>query len=519
MTIGFLTSNPTFSAPLIAELDRRGHVIVYTHSQSAEENAFQIGQLHERCDRFFVDWAQPPLEQVLATCSPLERPTFCRAHRIEMYCDQYIQQVPWNHLEGLFFVGQHVQDRFLSKVGNPPKRIINLGHVGIDAEQWSIDADARKWEPPYRIVLAGNIVPKKRVYTAVQLLADLPEQFSLSIHGNGGRDGYGNPEYHINVQDLIEELGIGHRIECSGSLPQDDLREVFQRSHFVLSASNEEGCHTSVAEGMACGCVPLCNAWRGVREVYPPEWVWQTPKQLYALLKTWDAMPLDEKTALPDAMRAAVLPKYDARLLAAKVCDVVTGPLTAATVGEYYSTTMLDQMTSQDGNARQANAAARALELLQNGGRCLEIGCGTGYLSRTLQAEAGIHCVGQDLARGLLEFAMEHNEHGAEFVRADATQHLVNGPHDLITLVDVLEHIPAHKHEGLFARCRHHLADGGAILLRFPWQVQDKQIIEEKCHPKLVRRMLRARGFEIESYQPVDIANEYFEIVARKGAA
>ena len=68
------------------------------------------------------------------------------------------------------------------------------------------------WEPPWRVIVAGNIVPKKRVYTAVQLAHDVGQDFHLELYGSGGQPGYGNPEYPANVSDLIEELGMAARM-------------------------------------------------------------------------------------------------------------------------------------------------------------------------------------------------------------------------------------------------------------------------------------------------------------------
>ena len=516
MRIGWVTSNPTFGGPIMQELDRRGHdVIVYRHTESVEHNAFQLGQMLPQCERVFVDWAQPPLEAILQNFDTDNVPVFVRAHRIEMYADEYIKQVPWEKVACLFFVGQHVEDRFGKKWQAPPQRVVNLGHVGIDAKQWTIDAAARKFEPPYKIVLAGNIVPKKRVYTAVQLVADLGEDFHLAIYGNGGQAGYGNHEYHINVQDLIEGLGIERRVECGGSLPQDQLRDVFQRSHFVLSASNEEGCHTSIAEGMACGCVPLVNCWRGAADVYPAEWVWQTPKGFYALIDKWLAEP--DKGALAETMRAAVLPRYDAQLLAEKACDIITGPLTAQTVGEWYSTgDQLRHMIDQDGNGRQVDALNAVRGWLPEGGSIMELGCGTGYISRTL-AQEGHRAVGIDVAGGLLEFAAANNPGGAEFHQADVTRTIGQGPFDVITLIDCLEHIRAPHHEDLILRAASQLAEGGYLVIRFPWQERDRQIIEERVFPKIVRRYCANALLNVVQYTP--LGREYFEIVARKGVA
>lgn len=521
MRIGFVTSNANFSQPLIEELSRRNHdVQVYRHTASAEENMYQLGMLRATAERVFVDWVQSPLEVVLGnfTC-----PVFVRAHRLEMYNDAYIQSLPWDKVHTLFFIAHHVADRFLSKCPTKPQRAEVLPHVGIDGGFWRIGVDTRQWQPPYYILLAGNLVPKKRVYTAIELVKDLPEEFHLDLIGNGGMPGYGNEEYHHNLLDHLEGLEMMDRFRSSGNLPQPDLRTRMQQATFVMSASNEEGCHTTVAEGMACGCVPLVHGWRGADKVYPAEWVWPTPKAFYSLVERWQALSEDERHALPEQMYRWVLPKYDSRAIAEYIADVVTGPADAETVGAWYSTgAQLQHMTEQDGNPRQQDAleAVKALIAAEGEGQhdrqfsVLEIGCGTGYISRELAQYDNVAVIGQDIAEGLLQFAADHNPHGAKFLRADATQAMATGPHDIVTAIDVLEHIPSKHHETVLVRICDQLKPGGLLLLRFPHVRTDHQIVEEQIYPKVLRRQCLKHGLRVERFQPL---GEYFEVLVRKG--
>jgi glycosyltransferase involved in cell wall biosynthesis/ubiquinone/menaquinone biosynthesis C-methylase UbiE len=512
MKVGFVTSNAAFSQPIIDELTRRGHdVCLYRHSPNEGENLWQLGQAAATVDRVFVDWAQPPLEQVL---SNFDCPIFVRAHRLEMYSPEYLQGLPWNKVSTLFFIADHVRARFCEALqAAQPHRVVVLPHVGIDGSFWVPDPELRQWEPPWRIVIAGNIVPKKRIYTAVQMLRDLPEDFTLSIRGSCSMPGYGNAEYAQNITDLIMDLGLMKRVDADKSLPPEQLREVYQRSHFVLSASNEEGCHTAVAEGMACGCVPLVNAWRGADKVYPPEWVWRSPKDLYGLCEDWAAFPLERKQGLSDAMRDFVVPRYEAAAVASTICDYITGPVDAESVGAWYSTNMLEHMIEQDGNIRQQSAYEAVKPYLQPGAKVLELGCGTGWISRQLAAE-GYAAYGQDVALGLLEWADAHNPEGAVFEQGDATKALIRGPFDAITAIDVLEHIRTDHHPELMVRIAHELRPGGHLVCRFPARVTDKQIVEEKVFPKVLRKQCREAGLEVVRFGPT--GDVYFEVVARK---
>jgi glycosyltransferase involved in cell wall biosynthesis len=47
----------------------------------------------------------------------------------------------------------------------------------------------------------------------------------------------------------------------------------YRRVGHLVSTSDEEGSHASVAEAMASGAVPVVRAWPGAEDIYDKEWV------------------------------------------------------------------------------------------------------------------------------------------------------------------------------------------------------------------------------------------------------
>ena len=524
MNVAYISSNigldgtPAFGRPIIEELDARGHdVLLYRHTNDPAVNAYQLGQIKTQAHRVFVDWAQTPLDVVLQQWGPNDCPVIVRAHRIEMYNREFIKTLPWGNVACLLFIAQHVQDRFLEAIqGEPPQRVVNVGHVGVDTAFWTPgEPGTRPAEPPWRIVIAGSVTPKKRQYTVVQMLADLPEAFHLDLIGNLGMPGYGNAEYGENITDLVRELGLEDRMQASGALSREDLRERLRQAHLVISASNEEGCATIVAEAMACGCVPLLNCWRGVRDIYPVEWVWRTPKELYGLCELYAAQGAADRERLHAGMPEKVA-RFDAATIARQVCDIITGPIDAASVGRWYDEdAQFNHLLEQYGNARQEAALAAAKVLLPPdpaGVQILEVGCSLGYITHNLEA-AGYRSIGIDVAERCLQWAREHGK--GLFIAADATGRLPEGPFDLVTLIDVYEHIPRQYQQATLIRCLHTLKPGGYMLIRVPHGRTDKQIVETEVYPKAVRQVLQAHRATIERFGPCEDTT-YFEIVARK---
>lgn len=55
--------------------------------------------------------------------------------------------------------------------------------------------------------------------------------------------------------------------------PGNDMEEWYREVGFILSSSDSEGCHTSVLEGMACGCIPIVYNWPGASSLVPDQYV------------------------------------------------------------------------------------------------------------------------------------------------------------------------------------------------------------------------------------------------------
>ena len=516
MRIGVITSNDNFLKPVLTEFARRGHdVMVYVHTPDPAQNMYQLGQLRAQVERVFVDWAQSPVDQVLAE---FDCPVFVRVHRIEAFNTEWIASQPWQKCAAMFFIAEHVRDRFAAAWIEPPRQVVTLPHVGIDPDFWTPDPDARSFEPPWTVTLAGFLVPKKRAYTAIQMVADLGENWALEIVGSGQDN-----EYHLHCSHIIERTGMNKRFRGQAMVPQADLLPIYQRAHFILSNSIVEGCHTTVAEGMACGAVPLCNAWEGVEKVFPAEWVFETPKGFYALAEKWEAMSIEERRAASEAARAHVLPAYGTDVCAGKIVGVVTGPIDATSVGEWYSTVFLQHMTEQDGNPRQGLCFSEALRLLAkrpDGPKSyLDVGCGTGWVARQVAKSGEASAAGQDVAEGLIGFGIEQAQaeqlSDLQFAVADATQALIVGPHDVVSCFDALEHIPVRLHGALITRIAAELKPGGYFVARIPHMAgRDNQIVEERVFPKVVRQHCKLAGLTVVEFGPD--ANGYFSIVARK---
>lgn len=517
MRIAILSSNRNFSGGIEAELLRRGHELeIYEHTEDGEANAYSVGRILATCDTVFCDFVQEPVSAALAYH---EGRTIVRAHRIEMY-HPHLAEMNWSNCDVLVFIAAHVQERFLARLtGQRPKMVVNLGHVGVDLEKFALAE--RTWEPPYRLLMAGNIIPKKRQYTAIQLLADMPSDTELWVIGLPmGDAGYGNGEYWQNCGDLADSLGLHGRVHYREHVPQSELISIMGQCHFVLSASNEEGCHTTVAEGMATGLVPLVNCWRGAEQMYGPAAIWRTPKQLYQRVQEWMLLSREEKMTLAAHWRQEAT-QFEAGAINKALADLIDGQAGAAAQAVYDA--HAPHQVAQYANPRQRRCFGILMQHAASGEgtRYLDIGCGVGFVV-SQAALVGMRSFGIDVSPALIKEAAYRAHDGAQYKVCDATEQLPAGPGgawDIISLFDSLEHIPTDRRQAVIAAAYNALAQGGKLLMTFPWggALDPMQPLEWPVYPKTVKQFTEAIGFTTEAFEALD--DEYFAMVCVKGAA
>lgn len=142
-------------------------------------------------------------------------------------------------------------------------------------------------------------------------------------------------------------------------------------------------------------------------------------------------------------------------------------------VQHYYDTLAPRLYAVEERNWHLQSRISLVLETIDRyarpGGRVLDIGCGTGFLLERL-AELGFSGVGVDLSPESVEIAQARL---AEIGAADRLQATVgsayeppDGPFDLITITDVLEHLEDPR--ACLRAARDRLAPGGVVVVSTP---------------------------------------------------
>jgi glycosyltransferase involved in cell wall biosynthesis len=110
-----------------------------------------------------------------------------------------------------------------------------------------------------RILVAGRIIPRKNVLTAIRAFAITRahcEHATLHLAGDG------DPLYMTRCRELVRKLGLSPAVRFMGALSPSALRGEFAQAELLLVCSLQETAPMVIAEAMAAG-TPVVTANAG----------------------------------------------------------------------------------------------------------------------------------------------------------------------------------------------------------------------------------------------------------------
>jgi glycosyltransferase involved in cell wall biosynthesis len=156
--------------------------------------------------------------------------------------------------------------RAVADLGCDPKRI-EVQRTGIPLEEFPFRERSFPQNGEWRFVQAGRLIEKKGLPVTLRAFAIFQNQYpnaTLTIAGEGPLLG--------QVQKLAHELNIQERVSFAGFISQEQLREMYYRSHIFLHPSqtgrdgNQEGIPNSMLEAMASGLPAFATQHGGIPE-------------------------------------------------------------------------------------------------------------------------------------------------------------------------------------------------------------------------------------------------------------
>jgi glycosyltransferase involved in cell wall biosynthesis len=151
--------------------------------------------------------------------------------------------------------------QFLASLGTDPGKLEKIS-LGIDQDPANPAEHLAETHPRY-ILMVGHVQPLKRQQDAINTLARLtPEIPDLGLLIAG--EVY-DPIYHQELQQLVESLGLEHRVHFLGV--RDDVPALMKGSSALLLCSESEAFPWVVLEAMSVGLPVVATDSGGTGEI------------------------------------------------------------------------------------------------------------------------------------------------------------------------------------------------------------------------------------------------------------
>lgn len=327
LKIAVFALNPLFFGSVREELRAFHTVREYEHTSNDVFNLTQINRLTDWCDVAFFDFAQYPLG-IVSHLACMDKPIVVRGHGLELFSTD---DVNWSKIS-LLILTPVCQEIFLDSLrkGSEVPPIEELP-IGCDVHSFSISTLKEGGVFSKKIVTQSTVIrPKKRIYTSIQMFADLLKEdpeWELHIVGNWS-GGFKEPslshqdEYNWPIKKLIEDLGLNERIWFINQMNKQAWIEFLKDKDIFWSNSFLEGFQVSLAEAMASGLYPIVNMWHGSR-VWYPEWaIHRSLLEMSKAFSFWNGMNPKEKLRFARLARKSVMP-YDEKKIAKEIRKLV----------------------------------------------------------------------------------------------------------------------------------------------------------------------------------------------------
>jgi glycosyltransferase involved in cell wall biosynthesis len=156
--------------------------------------------------------------------------------------------------------------RAVVDLGCDPKKV-EIQRTGIPLEQFPLRGRAVPKNGEWQFVQAGRLIEKKGLPVTLRAFSTFLKQHpnaTLTIAGEG--------PLLSELQKFARESGIADRVSFTGFVSQEQLREIYYRSHIFVHPSqtgrdgNREGIPNSMLEAMATGLPVFATEHGGIPE-------------------------------------------------------------------------------------------------------------------------------------------------------------------------------------------------------------------------------------------------------------
>lgn len=205
----------------------------------------------------------------------------------------YLRKINHSKVNKYLFVGELIRQSAIVSHGIPAQLTTVIPNA-VSVAELKIPKVA---EARFGIGIVGIVPQRKRLDSALDLLERLQkvdDRYHLRIKGK-------LPSDYPWMKDRKEEFAYYeeqfNRIEAMnqnqpGSVIFDDfgpdMSDWYSKVGIVISVSDFESFHLTIADGAASGSLPVSIAWDGADLIYPDEWLVSNVDEMAEVIRSWN---------------------------------------------------------------------------------------------------------------------------------------------------------------------------------------------------------------------------------------
>lgn len=273
-----------FATAILEQLNSIGCVVLIDewngHNKHDEERS---SELLRQADAVVCEWGLGNAVWYSQNVKA-NQPLIVRVHSQELFLP-YLKQIDKSSVDHFVFVGELIRKAAIESHGVPcDKTTVIPNFVDVERLNQQKTADAAK-----TLGFVG-IVPKSkrldRVLDVLELLLTHDDEYKLRIKGKTPED-YpwmkNRPDemaFYANQYERISTLNKRYPDSVVFDGYGADMADWYRNVGVVISTSEFESFHLTVADGAASGAVPVSIAWPGSDLIYPIDWLSGTTEEM-----------------------------------------------------------------------------------------------------------------------------------------------------------------------------------------------------------------------------------------------
>ncbi|WP_025387292.1 glycosyltransferase [Corynebacterium casei] len=266
-----------FATSLIDSLNKEGHTVLIDKWDShAKHDVERSRALLAQSDIVFCEWGLGNAVWYSHNVSEDQR-LVVRVHLQEIQLP-YLKKIDNSKVDKFIFVGELIRRTAILSHGVKGDKSVVIPN-GVEAEKLALP---KKEGAEFNIGFVGMIPQRKRLDLAIDLverLLKVDSRYSLLVRGKRPDDypwmknRVEEMRYYDEQFDRIERINANYPGAVKLIDFGDDMEDWYRNVGVVVSTSDYESFHFTIADGAASGAVPVSLSWPGSDLIYPEKWL------------------------------------------------------------------------------------------------------------------------------------------------------------------------------------------------------------------------------------------------------